>query len=929
MQEFYVALGGKNLGEIRSLRKYAWTDFRKTFLSEFNESDVTMAEFTMLDREHKAKIKNSAGWFVGGVFTRNEHGKLWRSRNTLRGRSMIVLDIDHLAEFDYSVEDVTDALRLLNVTFAVYSTPSSITRDIRLRIVVPIDAGMKPEHYQPIGRWLAGQIGIEIFDHTGFEEARLMYLPVCLADGPKVAEYHDGVALSRNDVLNSYADWRDFGSWPSSEHEGGARKANTKAEDPTQKRGAIGAFCRVFNVHEAISRWLTDFFIQHDESTYMPTDATGVPGARVYDDELFLYNNHESGPTSKRNLNAFDLVRICLFEEELDVLVDDDLPITKYPSFKAMMDFALQQPEVQSELNEGEFDDVPEGFDPRTYNGALHSFDVLAHAISNLPSQSSNRAETGTKLTRIANAKFTPTDERALLRALQTKYDIRPTTKDLEQELKDVRAAVGTQDETGEVHDLELELISEFETEYYPDNTIKRIGKVYWTFAEGLWSMRNEEIIAGQFAQTVIRLRKERPDDAREIAAMVGETKTSALASSLHRMMANLIAERDTDEDPLKLLRRFDLPVINFRNGELHFNARGGHKFTEHNPAHFFTTRIDTVYDPLAECPIFDEFLEHCFANADDPMGLIQFAEELMGYTVNNSRWRKIWVMCFGETDTGKTTFAEVLTSLLGGASVEKKLISLSSVRGGEFKDAGLIGKLLFLDDDMDKGAMLPDGDIKRISEEKAIQTAIKYGDDLRFICRAFPMICTNHWPRTQDITDAFVKRTLVLPFHNPYKYGVDASDQTKYKMLKDERPGILNRCIEGLVRLRRRGSFALPIDSLRAREEWLRHANPVSGFIASCLIETEDAMIAPKDLHERYIEWHYEEYGGTGIKVLPKQEFYRRCDAKLGGRSHYDTHGNQMYRGWSVRSIATPVQREFAEVPDTFGDDMDDLLGD
>ena len=751
MSELHIALGGKNLGRITKQYKIEWSDFVSEFLDNFHVSDTCMSDFAEMDREQKSVIKNAAGWFVGGAFAIGEKGVRWRNRTGLLGRSMIVLDLDHLAEFDYTVEDIQDGL--VGIEYVLYSTPSSTTDDVRLRLVMPLVRGLASEKYQPVGRRIAGQVGIEAFDSTGFEEARLMYRPVCLSDGPRVFIHNKGKWLDGNAILKTYDDWRDFGAWPSSPAEGGARKSSLKAQDPTIKHGPIGAFCRVFSIHTAISNWLSDYFSIHDESTYLPTDSTGAPGARVYDDELFLYNNHETGPTSKRNLNAFDLVRILKFGDlDGDNTYDDD--ITKAPSHVRMLDFALSQSEVQSDLEDGEFDEVDPSMDPTNDKTPtpLREYGTIMGEIVALDDKAASRKETRGLLTRIASARFSPTDERTLTRALRNKYVEKPTAKDIENELRDIRRQATTQDEEGDIHDLELEVIEAFEDEWYPDNTIKRIGKIYWTFEDGLWRMVDSEIIEGQFGKTVIRLRKERPDDARELSAMVGETKTSALIGSLSRMMASQIASRDTCADPLMLVRRFDLPIINCRNCEIHYKANGSFEIKDHDPANFYTTRIDAEYDPDAECPLFDDFLEHTFANCDDPASMVQFTEELFGYVVNMSRWQKIWVMFYGDTNTGKSTLSEMMTALLGGASVEMKLSTLGKSNNA-FKDTSLIGKQIFIDDDMDKGAILPDGDIKRISEEKNIQTPVKFGSDLRFTCRAFPLVCTNHLPRTQDIT--------------------------------------------------------------------------------------------------------------------------------------------------------------------------------
>lgn len=936
-RKLWVASGGKNLGEITGQREHDWETFASTLLSEFKQSNVTMAKYATLTREQKARIKNSNGWFVGGKFDKNDKGKLWRGRATLVSRSMEVTDLDHLLKAGMEVDDIEDQLNIYlpNIEWRMYSTPSSTFEDIRLRLVVPLLRDVKPQAYQPIGRWIAAQIGIEAFDHTGFEEARLMYLPVCLADGPKILRAGHGELLDPLMVLNTYDDWKDFGSWPSAEQEGGARQPDLKAEDPREKRGIIGAFCRCFSVQDAISRWLNDYFIPHDDNTYLPSDSSGAPGARVYDDGMFLYNNHETGPTSKRNLNAFDLVRIVKFGH-LDKGGEPD-DITKAESFKKMNDFALQQDEVIQEMNAGEFGPIDDSMDPTAGSppsgpkdtedegdgDEITRFDGIAQAIAAIEDQSATRLETRGILTRIAQARFTPTDERALCRRLQSKYVDRPTTKDIEQELKDIRKQTTTQDDDGVVHDLELEILGWFEEEYFPNGTIKRIGQQYWIFEKGRWRMVSDEYIAGLFAKTIIRIRKERPEDAREIAALVGETKTSTLTSTLHRMMANLMAARETEEDPLKLLRRFDLPVINCRNKTIWFDENGDYTVKDHDPQDFFTTRVDADWDPEAECPLFDAFLDHCVEGMEDPVGMKKFLWELIAYILNQSRWLKIWVMFYGETDTGKSTLSESVSNMLGGSSIEKSLYTLDTKRQGDFTNTALIGKQLFIDDDLDKGMNLPDGAIKRLSEAKTIQTGVKFAEDIRFTSLCFPLVCTNHWPRTPDLSPAFTNRTLVVKFLNQFT-AETKDDQIKAAMMKEQN-GILRYAVAAMKDLRQRGRFDLPIDVLNGRSEWLENSNPVAGFVAARMVEDPGSKAKTTDVHESYRDWHYEYYGGSNIGPVDKREFYRRCDALMGVRTRYPD--GEYYKGWRLDGTVSPLGSEFSDDLTDYEDGEDDLL--
>ena len=108
--------------------------------------------------------------------------------------------------------------------------------------------------------------------------------------------------------------------------------------------------------------------------------------------------------------------------------------------------------------------------------------------------------------------------------------------------------------------------------------------------------------------------------------------------------------------------------------------------------------------------------------------------------------------------------------------------------------------KTMLVDDDYAKRNVLPDGFLKKISEEKSLSSEKKYGDAFQFVSRALPIICSNHWPKTSDLSDAIRERALVFPFEHRIA-GRDKDDRRRDAMMR-ELPGILNRFIKGIKRL-------------------------------------------------------------------------------------------------------------------------------
>ena len=86
-----------------------------------------------------------------------------------------------------------------------------------------------------------------------------------------------------------------------------------KQEDPTEKRGIIGAFCRAHTITDVLTHILHDQYTpteQDDRYTFVGGSTTG--GLVVYDDK-YAFSHHATDPAGGKLCNAFDLVRWHLF----------------------------------------------------------------------------------------------------------------------------------------------------------------------------------------------------------------------------------------------------------------------------------------------------------------------------------------------------------------------------------------------------------------------------------------------------------------------------------------------------------------------------------------------------------------------------------------------------------------------------------------
>lgn len=337
------------------------------FVQKLSAPVCTMERYAEYRSYSKAKqdaIKDIGG-FVGGVLREGKR------RNGFAGeRYLITLDADTIQPGGTAA--VINAVDALGCAYVIYSTRKHESAAPRLRIIFPLDVPCTPDEYEPIARKAASFLGMQIFDPTTFEPVRLMYWPSVSVDSEYVFVYGDKPFLSKTGMLGLYHDWKDVSSWP--EVPGAAKirdRSARKQGNPLKKSGVVGAFCRIYDVPGAIEAFIPDVYIPCDGGRYTYAEGSTVGGAVLYENGNFIYSHHATDPAGGKLCNAFDIVRLHLFQDEDDG-AKPDTPVTQLPSFRAMCEFALGQDTVASLVNSERYTKAQEAFSKEAVeNGEL------------------------------------------------------------------------------------------------------------------------------------------------------------------------------------------------------------------------------------------------------------------------------------------------------------------------------------------------------------------------------------------------------------------------------------------------------------------------------------------------------------------------------------------------------------------------------
>lgn len=299
----------------------------------------TLAEYKLMKKDQQSNLKDVGG-FVGGYLI---DGK--RSKNHVKFRDVLCLDMD------YARSDSWDTFCMTFGSEAFcYSTHKYTSSVPRLRLVILLDRSVSPEEYEAIGRAVAARVGIELFDDTTYEPERLMYWPSTSKDGEWFFEHQEGVAMSADNMLATYHDWRNVSEWPySSRVSEKVRHEATKQGDPTEKTGIVGAFCRTYDIHSAIETFLSGVYTSAGDNRYTFIQGSVSAGLVIYEGGKFAYSHNSTDPCSQHLVNSFDLVRLHKFGIK-DEDTDPDMAVNNRPSYKAMSEFASKDSAVKKQL---------------------------------------------------------------------------------------------------------------------------------------------------------------------------------------------------------------------------------------------------------------------------------------------------------------------------------------------------------------------------------------------------------------------------------------------------------------------------------------------------------------------------------------------------------------------------------------------------
>jgi len=268
---------------------------------------------------------------------------------------------------------------------------------------------------------------------------------------------------------------------------------------------------------------------------------------------------------------------------------------------------------------------------------------------------------------------------------------------------------------------------------------------------------------------------------------------------------------------------------------------------TPAKPDHHALAKIPTEYNPDADCPRWEEFVNESVDTEEERLKLQEYA----GYTL----WRHSQdfgkaMFLVGPTDSGKGTALKALKQVLGRDNVAaESLHDLIQTRWGT---AQLYGNIANVRNEVTPSGL---GEVQKFKEltggEDEVSAEFKGQDKFQFVVTQKFLFSTNEVPTIQNADEAFYNRLLFVRFPNTVP--PEEQDKQLLDKLAEEKSGILNWMLEGLERLLEQGQFTGERTTTGKKEICDAFGGVIDRFVHNCLMVTgdEEDAVSKSDLHD------------------------------------------------------------------------------
>ncbi|MEL6785363.1 MAG: phage/plasmid primase, P4 family, partial [Pseudomonadota bacterium] len=418
-----------------------------------------------------------------------------------------------------------------------------------------------------------------------------------------------------------------------------------------------------------------------------------------------------------------------------------------------------------------------------------------------------------------------------------------------------------------------------------------------------------DRIAQGKAAADAVRKRR-----AGRITFAKRSASTNALNNMMHEARPYVTCPLDAlDADPL---------AMNVENGTLRLvkgersDPRSPAPWTVQLDPHDRDDRISKLmpvaYDPDAKCPKFEEFLDRVQPyDASEGDAVLEFIRRFLGYSLTGLTQEQVLVFFYGGGRNGKSTLVDIVARIMGDYSASLPFETLAGTERRRGSDATpdlvrIPGSRMVRASEPEQGMDFREAMVKSLTSGEPILVR-PLNKEFQAVYPEFKLVISgNHKPSIKGGDDGIWRRFLLVPWLQqiPKK----EVDKDLPKKLWEERSGILNWLLEGLITYLQHG-LMVPETVRAATDSYREESDVVSAFLHAAVDRSSVANpISSKDMVAAF-KFYMEDSGQTPWR---ETTFTRRLPdaAKRFGLDRRKTGGLWVYDGGRIKDEFTSFGR-------------------
>lgn len=335
------------------------------------------------------------------------------------------------------------------------------------------------------------------------------------------------------------------------------------------------------------------------------------------------------------------------------------------------------------------------------------------------------------------------------------------------------------------------------------------------------------------------------PENGRRILKKIQEELGDDLCRK--RIVDDVFSQMKNYAVPEDLEFRFNMyrNFLNLKNGVLNLEDM---TLGAHSKDYYFTSKISTSYEPMAECHRWKKFLEETELDSST----IDRIQEWFGYCLVPETRMQRALFLVGPGGNGKSVILETLGKLLQEYCTSFDI-------GELFNRFNLVQtENMLVNICADCNSAIPVNErIKAFLNGEDMQGEKKGKDSYPFSPFARLVFAANDFLTTKDRSHGFYRKFDVIEMTRIFKEH-EQDRNLKYDIWENELPGILIWAIEGLKRLRKEWKFTESEEINEGVKKFKVESNPMLQFLNECC-EVDEKMteyIETKTLYDAYVSW-------------------------------------------------------------------------